>query len=333
MSPKAMQGTDLSYPERQFLELRLLGKWSLRRIARHMGRNHSVLSREVQRCMKAGRYRAKSAEERRTRTRSRKMTGRKLDRDPILARYVEDRLRLGWSPEKIAGRTRSLLPPKHLCGSTVSHETIYQWLYVGGGRFGGLTERLWSRRRRRYARKGRKPKNAVIAGKVPVSERPDDVVPGHMESDSMIWSSSKGLLSAQVCRRTLVSRLRWCPERTGEETAHALRRAVETLPHGFVKDVAFDNGSENARHAALQDDYGISTYFCAPHSPWQKPQIETLNRTIRHWLPRKTKAQDLAALDWRTIEERLNNLPRKSLGYLTPNETLNQYLASGALRS
>jgi IS30 family transposase len=328
-----MQGTDLSYPERQFLELRLLGNWSLRRIARRMGRDHSVLSREVRRASKGGRYRAKEAQARRERTRRRKVTEGKIDRDPALARYVEARIRDGWSPEKVAGRTTSALPPAELRGATVSHETVYRWLYEGGGRFGGICDSLWTRRKRRYARKGRKPRNAVIAGKIPVSERPDDGLPGHMESDSMVWHSSKGLLSAQACRAFRVARLRWCGDRSAESTAHCLRRAVETLPHGYVKDFAFDNGSENARHGEIAEEYGIPTFFCAPHSPWQKPQIENLNRTIRHWLPRKTKAQDLAGLDWKRIEDRLNNLPRASLGYLTPNEALNQYLAGGALRS
>lgn len=177
------------------------------------------------------------------------------------------------------------------------------------------------------------PKHAAIAGKVSVLERPPDALPGHMESDSMIWRAAKGLLSAQICRTTKVCRLTWCDDRGSDATTHALRRAVETLPRWFVRDVAFDNGSENARHGDLTEEYGIDTYFCAPHSPWQKPQIENLNRTIRHRVPRKTKAQDLADLDWKRLEGRLNDLPRESLGYLTPNQSLNQYLAGGALRS
>lgn len=333
MSPKAMQGMAISYPERQFIELRLLGKWGVRQISRAMGRDHSIVSREIRRNVVRGRYRAEEAQKAATRRCGRKMLGRKLEEDEVLAHWVMERLKDGWSPEKIAGRTTSSSPPKRLRGSTVSHETIYGWLYEGDGRFGSLTMHLWSRRRRRHARKGRMPKTSVIAGKVPVSERVDDADPGHLESDSMIWRSAKGLLSAQICRTTKVCRLRWCKDRTSKETAHALRRTIETLPHGFVRTLAFDNGSENAGHRDIKDEYDIPTYFCAPHSPWQKPQIENLNRTIRHWLPRKTKAQDLADLDWKRIEDRLNNTPRESLGYLTPNEALNQYLAGGALRS
>jgi IS30 family transposase len=333
MIPEVMQGRELSYPERQFLELRLLGRWSLRRIAAEMGRDHGVLSREVRRNARGGRYRAKEAQARCERMRGRKVLARKLDRDPALALYVEGCLRAGWSPEKIAGRTRSAKPPLRLRGATVSHETIYRWLYDGNGRFGGLTDLLWTRRRRRYARKGRKPKKAQIKGRVPVADRPEDGRPGHLESDSMTWRDWKGLLSAQVDRSTLVCRLRPCPDRTAAETTHALRRTAETLPHGFVRSVAFDNGSEGAGHLAFREEYGAMTYFCAPHAPWQKPQVENLNRTIRHWLPRKTKVSALTDRDWQDIEDRLNDLPRKSLGYLTPNEALNQYLASGALSS
>ena len=276
-----------------------------------------------------GRYRAAEAQKRAEARKRKSGRGRKLDRDKRLAAWVTDRLREGWSPEKIAGRLKAA-PPPGLEGRTLSHETIYRWLYDGDGRYGGLFKCLWTRRKRRYARKGRKPKRTMIEGKIPLSERPNDDLPGHFETDSMIWHRARGLLSAQVDRATLVCRLRWCPDRTAEETSHALRRTVETLPHQFVRSVAFDNGSESARHGILGEEYGVSTYFCEPYSPWQKSQVENLNRTIRHFVPRKTKAQDLAALDWRQIEEWLNNLPRKCLGYLTPNEALNQYLSGGA---
>lgn len=323
-----MRGIELSYPERQFLELRLLGKWGLRRTARAMGRDHSVLSREVRRNRgRDGRYRAEGAQRLADRRRPRPRPP-KIDSDPALAAWVEARLRDGWSPERVAGRSRRGLAPG---GATVCHETVYQWVYRFGGRFGGLHLCLWSRRARRWARKGRRPRSPQIQGRTPLSLRPDDGLPGHGESDSMTWAAAAGLLSVQVDRVLKVCRLGWCRDRTAAETLEALRRAVETLPHGFVRSLAFDNGSEGARHSALTEEYGIPTFFCEPHSPWQKPQVENLNRTIRHWLPRKTKAHDLAAVDWKEIEERLNNLPRKSLGYLTPNEALNQYLTTGAL--
>jgi len=328
-----MRGIELSYPERQFLELRLLGKWSLRQTAVAMNRDHTVLSREVRRNRKGTRYRAKEAQEISDKRKNVPKKGRILDRDPDLAKWVEERLREGWSPEKTAGRFKSGRAPDHLRKKSVSHETIYAWLYHGNGRQGSLTDCLWTRRKRRYSRKGRKPKSAVIYGKIPVSERDTDSLPGHLESDSMIWPSSKGLLSAQICRTTKVCRLRWCEGRTGEETSHALRRTLETLPHEFVRDIAFDNGTENARHGEIRDEYGLETYFCDPHAPWQKPQIENLNRTIRHRLPRKTKISSLSGRDWKRLEDCLNDLPRKSLGYLTPNEALNQYLAGGAFRA
>lgn len=327
-----MQHREFSLPERQFMEMRLLGKWSLRRIAADMGRDHSALSREVRkgRCPD-GRYRADEAQKRAEARKRKSGRGKKLDRDPELAGWVRGRLGDRWSPERIAGRLKAH-PPPGLEGKYACHETIYQWLHEGDGRYGGLHKLLWSSRKRRYARKGRKPKKAVIEGRTPISERPADGLPGHLETDSMVWHGSRGLLSAQVDRATLVCRLRWCPDRTAGETAHALRRTAETLPHRFVRSVAFDNGSESARHGILTEEYGVPTFFCEPYASWQKPQVENLNRTIRHWVPRKTKAQDLAALDWKTLEDWLNNLPRKSLNYLTPNEALNQYLTGGATK-
>jgi IS30 family transposase len=328
-----MQHDELSYAERQFLELRLLGRWSLRRIAEEIGRDHSALSREIRRnSLNGKRYRASEAQAAAEYRAKRQRKGCKLDRDPNLAAWVEERLREGWSPEKIAGRLK-WHPPLRLSGRSVSHETIYGWIYEGAGRFGGLYQCLWSRRKRRFTHKGRQPKTVQIEGRMLVSERLEDREAGHLESDSMIWREWKGLLSAQVDRKLFVCRLRPCSNRTANETAEALRRTIETLPHRFVRDFAFDNGSENANHLQIREEYSLDIYFCAPRSPWQKPQIENLNRTIRHWLPRKTKVSVLTDRDWQDIEDRLNNLPRKSLQYLTPNEALTQYLASGATRT
>jgi transposase, IS30 family len=328
-----MQHEPVTYAERQKIELWLLGKWGIRRMAMELGRDHSVVSREARRNRGGGRrYRADAAQKLAEARAGKRRKGRKLDRDAALADWVSDRLREGWSPEKIAGRLRWLAPPE-LAGRRVSHESVYRWLYDGDGRLGGLRDCLWTRRRRRWSRKGRKTRSPQIQGREPVSSRPEDGLPGHLESDSMVWRAAKGLLSVQVDRATLACRLAWCPDRTAEATLRALRRCAETLPHGFVRDVAFDNGTEGARHLALREEYGAMTYFCAPHAPWQKPQVENLNRTIRHRHPRKTKAQDLAALDWKTDEDWLNNLPRKSLNYLTPNEALNQYAVTGALET
>ena len=325
-----MQHREFSLTERRFIELRLLGNWSLRLIGQHLGRHHTAVSRETgrNRCPD-GRYRAEEAHGMAVRRARGKSRGMRLDRDPELAAWVEARLRDGWSPERISGRLRTK-PPPYLAGKTISHESIYRWIYGGGGRFGDLHRCLWTRRKRRVSHKGRKPKRCIIKGRVPLEERPTNSLPGHMESDSMVWSSSRGLLSVQACRTFLLTRIRWCKNRTAGETAHALRRTVETLPHRFVRSMAFDNGSEGARHGILTEEYGVPTFFCEPYSPWQKPIVENMNRTIRHWLPRKTKAHDLAAVDWKEIEDRLNGLPRKSLGYLTPNEALNQYLEGGA---
>lgn len=325
-----MQHSEFSLVERRFIELRILGNWSVRLIGQKLDRHHTAVSREIRRnrCPD-GKYRSDEAQRRAEGRRAWRSRESKLDRDPELSGWVEAMLREKWSPERISGRLKKK-PPPFLSGKTISHESIYRWVYEGGGRFGGLHQCLWTRRKRRFSHKGRKPKRCMISGKVPLEERPSDSLPGHMESDSMIWSSSRGLLSVQSCRTLLLTRIRWCVNRTASETAHALRRAVETLPHRFIRSMAFDNGSEGAKHGILTEEYGIPTFFCEPYSPWQKPIVENMNRTIRHWLPRKTKAHDLAAVDWKEIEDRLNDLPRKSLDYLTPNEALTQYLEGGA---
>jgi transposase, IS30 family len=331
MTDKTMQYLTFTRAERDAIELLLLGKWSMRDIAESLGRDHSAVSREVRRNTPGGaaRYRADKAEKMAAARASRPRRKRMDDR--ALASWVEGRIRDGWSPERAAGRLKSAEAPPSVGGKTACHETIYAWIYRGGRASCGLTDFLWSRRRRRWARKGRKPRGAQIRGRTPVCERPDDGAVGHFETDSMVWSGWRGLLSVQVERESLRVTLTPCADRKAASTLDALRRCAETQPLGLRPlDFTFDNGGEGALHLALREEYGVGTYFCAPHSPWQKPLVENMNRTIRHRHPRKTKASALTDRDWKGLEDWMNSLPRKSLGYLTPDEYLKQRLAAGA---
>ncbi|MGK5094814.1 IS30 family transposase, partial [Deltaproteobacteria bacterium TL4] len=163
--------------------------------------------------------------------------------------------------------------------------------------------------------------------------RPDEIAAretfGHWESDSMIYQKQKTILSVQVERKSRLLRFRRARNKTAEETEHAIRKTVESLPPEFFKTMTFDNGTEGADHRMIRDDYGLQTYFCDPYASWQKGSVENINGIIRRFLP---KQKDLSALTDREIydiQETINNTPRKSLGYFTPNEVVSQYLQSG----
>ena len=118
-----------------------------------------------------------------------------------------------------------------------------------------------------------------------------------------------------------------------DDTIEAIARTIDSVPGDLMKTITFDNGSENAKHTELQKQFGIDTYFCKPFASWQKGSVENVNKLLRRYLPRDTDLDRLTDPDLTEIQERLNNRPRKRLGYKTPNEVIANYLHSGALKT
>ena len=113
-------------------------------------------------------------------------------------------------------------------------------------------------------------------------------------------------------------------KKTADETNNALINTIESVPFQMVKTITFDNGSEGSKHYQIVQNYGIETYFCDPFCSWQKGGVENTNRLIRQYLPRKINLNNLTDYDIYLIQEKLNNRPRKSLNYQTPNEVINK---------
>lgn len=311
------------------IELRLRGHVPIRQIGRLLHRNHGVISREIRRnSRRDGRYSAVYAEELAERRR-RKRSGRKrkLDTDDLLRHHIVSELRRGQSPDVIAGRLKTR-PPQEIRGRRVSHETIYQWIYEGDGRWLGLYHSLCSgrkKRRKRYARKGRK---AHILERISIHERSQEINErkwyGHWESDSMVFSKQKERLSVQYERKAKYVVIHRLSNGSAEATERAVHDSVSGLPFGLWKSITFDNGGEGACHTTFRKDFGIQTFFCDPYASWQKGGVENANGLIRRFLPRKTDLGSLTDNDIYAIQKRLNATPRKSLGYLTPEEALQE---------
>lgn len=316
--------------EREKIEYYLRLKMSLRGIGRKLGRDHTAISREIRRNKGDAKGYAAEAASRREERRRRRRKGRKLEKDPALHDHVVRELRIGRSPDVIAGRMK-IRPPAALRGRTVSHESIYRYIYEGEGRWEGLYHHLRYKRRKRRKHYGRKTREKVrIPQRISIHARPEEIEArstfGHWESDSVIYQKQKAILSVQVERRSRLLRVHRAMNKTAEETEHALRKTVESLPGAFFQTMTFDNGTEGANHRAIRDDYGITTYFCDTYSSWQKGSVENMNGIIRRDLP---KTKDLSVLSDREIheiQERINDTPRKCLKYLTPNEVVRQYL-------
>jgi IS30 family transposase len=298
-------------------------------IAGRLGRAVSSVSREV--AANGGRdgYRAWRAH-RRARERARRPKTPCLA-DWRLAAQVTRWLRQWWSPEEISRRLRIEFPDDPMMW--VSHETIYQSLFVQGrGELRReLTRCLRSGRAQRRPR-GRAEQRGQLPGMVMISERPAEVadraVPGHWEGDLLVGKYGRTAVGTLVERSTRYLLLLHLSEgRDAEKVDTAMRAAIAQLPGELFRTITWDQGKEMARHAAFTIDTGIQVYFCDPHSPWQRGSSENTNGLLRQYMPKGTDLSVHSQRDLNRMARSLNDRPRKTLGYLKPSEKLAELLA------
>lgn len=327
------KGKEITLYEREQIESWLrLGrkkKW----MADKLGRDYSIIKREIKRNSGAHLpYVAIDAQHFADR-RKKKTNKRKLEKwqNAKLAEYVKQQLDDGWSPEEVAGRLKKHPPleVQECKDKAVSYESIYNWIYEGDGKFGGLYKKLRRKqkvRKRRFARK--KQAKTIIKEKVSIHQRPEIVAErkriGDWETDSVIFSG-KSILSVQVERKMKLCRLHKCENKSAIRSEEALRDSIESLPGNFWLTITRDNGSENALHHETE----VPSYFCDTYSSWQKGGVENLNGLIREYFPKKSNLDNIVESYVYEIQEKLNNRARKALNYLTPNEVLTLELKRG----
>lgn len=313
--------------ERQAIEVGLRKGTSLRAIATALARDHRVIAREVER--NTGDYLPYTAAsaQRIALRRERERTRKKLEKDSILKTYVTHHLRMDHSPEQIAGRLAKH-PPQSLAGKRVCHETIYQYIYHGEGRYEYLYPHLRKGRPNRRKQKARKPRKITIPERVSIHMRPQEVALkkrlGHWESDTMVVKKQRVACSVQYERKSQLLRLHKVASRSAEETEYAIRDTIASLPQDLFRTMTFDNGKEGTRHTLIRDDYGIATYFCDAYASWQKGGVENVNGLVRQYIPKDANLATMTDEEIYAIQETLNNRPRKGLNYLTPNEVIAQ---------
>jgi len=326
----------LTFYDRERIEYYLhFKRLSLRHIAKLIGRDHTVVMREIRRnkaqLFPYNALLAQRAAERKLGHNRRK----KLDRDKNLYDYVVTKLAAGWSPEQIAGRLNTQFPisptKQKLCA-----ETIYRYIYDEGVDYGGVRLFHYLRRKNSFRQKhyARAPQKAVILGRVSIHQRPREInikaAYGHWESDTVICKYRRPV-SVQYERKSMLVRINKVKNMSSEETKEAILKTIDSLPLHLIKSITYDNGRENCKHTDLKRDFDIQTYFCDPYASWQKGGIENINGLIRQYLPRQTDLTKIPDEYIHLVQERLNNRPRKSLNYLTPNEIIEK--ESGALKS
>lgn len=358
---------DLSQPSGRYLSItdraHIAVGWQLGMskadIARMIGRYPSTVGRELERNqLVAGRYpkvavrpgavrkgprrprhvalsyRADAAQYK-AEQRARRPKQGKLAGNPELHDQVQTRLKKLWSPEQITVSLRAEFPERP--EMQVSHETIYQALYVQGR--GELRRELTSclrtgrALRRPRAIPGERRGKRNIPPEIMISQRPaeadDRAIPGHWEGDLIIGKNSGSAIGTLVERSTRFVMLLHLPaDHSAEAVRDAMLATVQTLPAQLWRSLTWDQGSEMARHAEITLAADLPIYFCDPHSPWQRGSNENTNGLLRQYFPKGTDLSRHTAEHLAAVAAELNERPRKTLGWTTPAQAMSQLLSN-----
>jgi IS30 family transposase len=330
----------LSFAEREEIALLRAAMLGVREIARRLGRDPATISRELRRVKHERRpsdrhripYRASTAQADAD-EKARRPKDAKLARNLPLRREVQARLKENHSPEQIAGRLREDHPydPE----MWVSHETIYQALYVQGrgALKRELTRHLRTGRAVRKPRRTGEERRGRIPGMVNIADRPKEVedraVPGDWEGDLILGSTESGsAIGTLVERATGFTMLLHLPaDHTAETVAKAMIAKTSQLPEQLRRSLTWDQGGEMASHIKIAEATGLDIYFCDPHSPWQRGTNENTNGLLRQYFPKGTDLSQWGPGYLDNVAAELNNRPRKRLHWRTPAEALDKLLS------
>jgi IS30 family transposase len=331
-------GRYLSLVEREELALARAAGEGVRSIARRLRRSPSTISRELRRngnpvrTTRLDRYRAVSAHAT-AQARARRPKVAKLAGDLRLRDYVQRQLSgpARCSPEQICATLRRDFPDDEQM--RVSHETIYQSIYVQGR--GALRRELATclRTGRALRKPQRRPdeRRGRIPNMVMISERPAEVadraVPGHWEGDLIIGKGGNSAIGTLVERSTRFVMLLHLTDQKAATVREAIAEVITTLPAAFRRTLTWDQGRELAEHLTLTFDTDMQVYFCDPHSPWQRGTNENTNGLLRQYFPKGTDLSVHTRDDLDVVAAGLNSRPRKTLNWQTPSEALTRLLS------
>ena len=308
---------------------------SLRAIAGRLGRAPSTISREVANNGGPHAYRPWAAE-RRAYAQAARPKAAKLAQFPRLRELVEAWLQLNWSPQQIANRLRLEFPDQP--EMWVSHETIYQSLYVQtrGALRKELTAHLRTKRTKRAPTAAKTAETrGRITNMVNISERPPEVadraVPGHWEGDLIIGAHGRSAIGTLVERQTRYAMLLHLPDgHTTAQVVAAMTAKIQELPGDLFKTLTWDQGKELADHAKFSVAADVAVFFCDPHSPWQRGTNENTNGLLRQYFPKGTDLSVHTQDDLDGVAAQLNDRPRQTLGWMKPCEKLAALVATAA---
>jgi IS30 family transposase len=292
-------------------------------IARCLGCHRGSIGRERKRnAMSDGRYEPGPAQTRAHSRRRAHLRRTKTGHRSLMA-YVEERLTHYWSPEQIAGRL-SARPPKDLAGLSLSHTTIYRWIWADPERARQFRPFLRIAHKPRRKPYGKPSRQGQILGKRSLEERPAEANErtelGHWEGDTMVGKGRCGYLvtCADRASRYLIARkVHAC---AAEPVAAKLQQTIRRLPAEKRRSLTLDNGREFARPTELEKKLEVPIYFAHPYHAWERGTNENTNGLLRQYLPKGTDLSQVPDEQLQSDVRQLNHRPRKCLGFQTPLE-------------
>ena len=300
--------------------LRKEGK-SVREVSRELGRAPSTVTRELQRNEQFADTRVIYPIHAQMKANGRRRRAYRKPRlkSKCIQRYVERKLKQGWSPQLIAGRMKYEGWPE-----TVSHEAIYQFIYSKRLDLCSCLVRHHRRRKRfeqtkRHSKEKIQNRVSVAFRSVVANERRQF---GHWESDSVASKGNLAGLQVAVERKSRVILLSKVRTRTGKEASNVLVRRLKTFPAKFRRTITYDNGSENSAHERTNRMLGTSSFFCDPNQSQQKGSVENAIGVLRRTYPTGTDFNEISFQALKRLERGLNHRPRKCLGFRTASEVL-----------
>ena len=306
----------LSLTERSEVEILFSKGYAQKDIALVLNRDPSTVCRELKRTVH-GAYVARKAQHKAyVKRKYSKYQGMKVTEDMRLSEYITKYLRLGWSPEQISGRIADERQLRH-----VSHTAIYSWLRSVHGR------QLESELRKLKKKRNKKKRAKVIEleGRVFIDERPKSVATRHYFGDwegDFIVSGKNGKTALLVLyeRKSRYVLLRKVKHKMAALVEQALVEMI--IPLRNFRSLTLDNDIAFVHHEKISEDIGAPLFFCHPYASWEKGGVENTNRYLRRWIPKGANIARWSDEDIQNIEWWMNSLPRKILGFQTPEEVM-----------
>jgi len=322
----------LSFGERERIAVLKQSESSLTEIALALRRSKSTISRELRRNQAlSGKYWPDTAEKKALQRRQRESC---LDKDVALRDFIVTHLTCHyWTPEQIAG----WLTHRQNTLRSLSHETIYTWLYKKDQRKQKLWKFLPRHKHVRGLRKVRRGSATPIPQRISIHQRPQSIETkkefGHFEGDLMACQkNTQHVLTLQERKtRFLLSRI--LQNKKAQDTAKVIVELLSPLPLEARKTITYDNGGEFAAHVSVYEKCGTKAFFSDPYASWQKGGIEHTNGRLRRDLPRNINLREMTKEDFDETIHNYNDTPRKCLNWFTPREAFNKNLSTVAFHS